>query len=87
MKATRTPLLLIPLAALLIGCGSEQAPGYDSASKEAAEALVKNGNDITKLTPEQRAALEGAAKKSRPSGGMISTDGGGGSGAPAPSGG
>lgn len=57
---------------ILAGCGSEQSTGYDSASREAAEAMAKNGNDITKLTPEQRSALENAAKASRPESGVTS---------------
>lgn len=46
---------------VLAGCGSSDAPGWDSESKAAAEALNKAGNDISKLTPEQRRALERAA--------------------------
>ena len=72
------------VALVLAGCSSsEQAPGYDAASKDAAEALAKNGNDLTKLTPEQRAALE-KASKGYPGGSMQSTTGGAGS-APAAS--
>ena len=80
----QTIVLAVALAGALIGCGSESAPGYDSASKEAAEALAKNGNDISKLTPEQKAALESAAVKTRPTGGMSSTNGGGGTASPPP---
>ncbi|MGV3615365.1 MAG: hypothetical protein ACO1SV_08530 [Fimbriimonas sp.] len=85
MKRPTLSILLVALGALLVGCGEEQAPGYDSASREAAEALAKANNDISKLTPEQRAALEKAANRTRPDGGaMVSTNGG--TGAPAPSG-
>ncbi|RYG22574.1 hypothetical protein EON82_16710 [bacterium] len=77
MKNYALSLVILSVLAVLIGCGSEQAPGYDAASKDAAEALAKNGNDITKLTPEQKAALEKAATQTRPNGSMLSTNGGG----------
>jgi hypothetical protein len=83
MKPRTLSFLLLALAGVLIGCGSEQAPGYDAASREAAEVLVRNNNDITKLTPAQRAALERAAKQFPGQGGMLSTNGGGGSTPPA----
>ena len=86
MKRSTLSISLLILGGALVGCGSEQAPGYDSASMEAAKALDKAGNDISKLTPEQRAALEKAATQGRPSGGgMVSTNGG--SGAPPNTGG
>lgn len=69
VKLLLTPLVL---GSILVGCGSEQAPGYDSASKDAAEALAKNGNDMSKLTPEQKAALEKAAKSYPGGNGAIS---------------
>jgi hypothetical protein len=79
-------LILLSLAVVCVGTGcssSEQAPGYDAASRDAAEALAKNGNDITKITPEQRAALQKAAQ-GYPGGGGVQAGGPG--GAPASSG-
>lgn len=60
-KQAITTLLIAVLGAALVGCGSNDAPGWDSESKAAAEALNKAGNDLSKITPEQRAALERAA--------------------------
>ncbi len=73
-------LLALMTATAVIGCGSNDAPGWDSASKSAAENLVKNGNDIQKLSPEDRAALEKAAGN-REGRGMYSTTTGGAPGA------
>lgn len=81
MKYALLASLSIVLSGGLAGCSSsEQAPGYDSASRDAAEALAKNGNDITKLTPEQRAALQKAAQ-GYPGGGGVQGGGPPGGGA------
>jgi len=75
MKQALLSLILIAAVGVLGGCSSsEQASGYDSASRDAAEALAKNGNDITKLTPEQRAALQKAAQ-GYPGGGGVAAPG------------
>ncbi|GEM_PF-6629746 len=65
------------LVAALVGCASsEQAPGYDAASRRAAENLAKAGNDINKLSAEDRAALEKSAKGYPGGGGMQAPAGG-----------
>ncbi len=81
MKKAFLSSLTLAATILLVGCGSEKAPGYDAASSRAAENLAKAGNDLSKLSAEDRAALEKAAKGYPGGGGVQGTTGGGG-GAP-----
>ena len=75
-KQSLVALLALIASVALLGCGSNEAEGWDSASRSAAENLAKNGNDINKISPEDRAALEKAAGGGEGRGMQSSTTGG-----------
>lgn len=64
--------LLFVAGAMLAGCSSEQAPGWDGENRRALEALEKANGDLTKLSDADRKALEKFTPPNQPARGISS---------------
>jgi hypothetical protein len=63
---------LLMAGAVLAGCSSEQAPGWDGENRKALDALEKANGDLTKLSEAERKALEKFAPPNQPGRGISS---------------
>lgn len=67
--------LLTVMGAVLAGCSSNEAPGWDGENKRALDALEKANGDLTKLSDADRKALEKFAPPNQPARGISSRPG------------
>lgn len=65
-------LLLVVTASCLVGCSSNQAPGWDGENRRALDALEKANGDLSKLSEADRKALEKIAPPGQPGRGISS---------------